>query len=92
MAVHNRLQRKGNTHRPFYHIVACDHHKRRDGRYLEKLGYYDPQKEPSVYELKDERIQYWYGCGAQLSETVKKICNLKKLSLTRVQTQAKKQA
>ena len=58
MAVHIRLQRKGSTHRPFYHLVATDHRNPRDGRFIEKLGYYDPKSEPSLVELKEDRIQF----------------------------------
>lgn len=86
MAVHIRLQRKGNTNRPFYHVVAADHRARRDGRFLEKLGYYDPTTEPSTIELKDERLQHWYSQGAQLSETVAKIAKIKKIALNRAQS------
>ena len=90
MAVHIRLQRKGNTHRPFYHVVATDHRNARDGRFLEKLGYYDPNCEPSLIEIKDDRVQHWYGKGAQMSETVAKLVKLKKIELNRDNTAAKK--
>ena len=83
MAVHIRLQRKGNTNRPFYHVVAADHRARRDGRFLEKLGYYDPSTEPSTIELKGERLQHWYSQGAQLSETVAQIAKVKQIALSR---------
>ena len=66
MAVSIRLQRRGTTHRPFYHIVAADSRAPRDGRFIEKLGYYDPKAEPSVIEVKTERVQHWYERGAQL--------------------------
>ncbi|MBC61998.1 MAG: 30S ribosomal protein S16 [Zetaproteobacteria bacterium] len=83
MAVHIRLQRKGSTHRPFYHVVAADQRCPRDGRYLERLGYYDPAHEPSVVELKSDRLQYWYERGAQLSPAAKKLTSIKKLNLSR---------
>lgn len=86
MAVHIRLQRKGSTHRPFYHVVVTDHRNPRDGRFIEKLGYYDPSCEPSLIELKDDRMQYWYGRGAQLTETVAKLAKAKDLNLSREQT------
>ena len=84
MAVHIRLQRKGCTHKPFYHIVATDQRNARDGRFIEKLGYYDPNCEPSVIQLKDERIQYWYSKGAQLSVPVTKMLKIKEVKLSRV--------
>ncbi|MEZ4742207.1 MAG: 30S ribosomal protein S16 [Bdellovibrionota bacterium] len=83
MAVHIRLQRRGSTHRPFYHIVAADHRMPRDGRYLERLGYYDPNHNPSVISLKGDRIQHWYGTGAQLTSAVQKIVKAEKLELKR---------
>jgi len=83
MAVHLRLQRHGNTHRPFYHVVATDHRAARDGRFIEKLGIYDPNCEPSMIELKPERIQFWYSRGAQLSSAVAKLVRNKKVNLKR---------
>lgn len=87
MAVHIRLQRKGKPHKPFYHVVAADHHKKRDGRFIEKLGYYDPNVEPSTIVLKEDRVQYWFSKGAQLTEAVAKMVKIKKLDLTRAKTQ-----
>lgn len=63
-----RLRRDGAKKRPFYHIVAADVRRARDGRYIEELGYYNPMVaadvEP-VVELKAERLKYWLGVGAQ---------------------------
>lgn len=83
MAVTLRLARHGSTHRPFYHVVAADSRKARNGRYLEKLGYYDPNANPSVIELKEDRVQHWYGNGATLSPTVSKLLKVKSVKLTR---------
>ncbi len=83
MAVHLRLQRHGGKHRPFYHVVATDHRNARDGRFLEKLGYYDPASELSTIELKADRVQFWYANGAQLSPTVAKLTKIKKIELKR---------
>ena len=83
MAVSIRLQRRGSTHRPFYHVVAADARAPRDGRYIERLGYYDPKQEPSVIEIKEERLQHWYNNGAQMSDTVKKLAGIKSIELTR---------
>ncbi len=83
MAVHIRLQRRGTTHRPFYHVVAADHRCRRDGRFIEKLGYYDPKSEPSTVELKGDRIHHWYSKGAQLTDAVKSLIKVKKIDLSR---------
>lgn len=84
MAVHIRLQRHGSATRPFFHVVAADHRCARDGRFLEKLGYYDPSCEPSVINLKGDRVQHWYGIGAQLSSAVEKLAKIQKLELKRI--------
>lgn len=83
MALTLRLQRHGNTHKPFYHIVATDSRRPRDGRFIEKLGYYDPNHEPSVMEVKAERVQYWYSHGAIVSNTVKNILKQSSIKLDR---------
>ncbi len=83
MAVSIRLQRKGSTHRPFYHLVATDSRNARDGRFIEKLGHYDPTRHPSVVEVNADRVQYWYSKGAQLSDAVKSLVKVQKISLTR---------
>ena len=83
MAVHIRLQRKGSTHKPFYHVVVTDSRSPRDGNFIERLGHYDPTKEPSIVELKSDRVQYWYSKGAQLSETAAKLVKIQKIELSR---------
>jgi len=88
MALTLRLQRHGSTHRPFYHIVATDSRKARDGRFIEKLGYYDPNAHPSIMEVKEDRVQYWYSHGAQVSTTVMSILRRKNVKLDRKAPQA----
>ncbi|HHM24194.1 MAG TPA: 30S ribosomal protein S16, partial [Bacteroidetes bacterium] len=56
MAVKLRLTRMGRKKRPFYRIVAVDSRARRDGAYLENLGYYDPLQEPAEVKINEERI------------------------------------
>jgi small subunit ribosomal protein S16 len=72
MSVKLRLRRDGSKKRPFYHLVAADSRRARNGRFIEELGYYNPivaaQAEPTLV-LKDERIRYWLSVGAQPSET-----------------------
>ena len=58
-----RLARAGTKKRPVYHLVATDSRNRRDGRFIEKLGYYIPQRK--ILVLKHDRIDYWRGKGAQ---------------------------
>lgn len=73
MAVKIRLSRAGAKKRPFYRIVAADSRSPRDGRFLEKLGTYDPTKEPSLVVLNHARVQYWLGVGALPTETVARL-------------------
>ena len=73
MAVKIRLARQGRKKRPHYRIVACDSRSPRDGKFIEKLGTYDPLKDPKIVELNAERVQYWLGVGAQPSERVKSL-------------------
>ncbi len=73
MAVKIRLTRKGTKKKPFYRIVAADIESPRDGRFLELLGTYDPMVDPAAITLKEDRVKYWLGEGAQPSTTVKSI-------------------
>jgi small subunit ribosomal protein S16 len=70
MAVALRLNRKGTKDRPYYKIVAVDSRKRRDGRYIEQLGTYDPMQEGENFTIDLEKAEKWVGCGARPSETV----------------------
>jgi small subunit ribosomal protein S16 len=70
MAVVLRLSRAGTHKAPFYHVVATDSRKPRDGRYLEDVGTYDPTQRPERIELKTDRIEHWLKVGAQPSQTV----------------------
>ena len=73
MAVRIRLARHGAKKRPFYRIVAADGESPRDGRFLEKLGTYDPKYDPAKVTVKTERVQYWIDKGATPSHTVKSL-------------------
>ncbi len=70
MAVTIRLARHGRKKIPFYRIVACDKQMKRDGRYLELLGTLNPLTNPATVTLKEDRVKYWLGVGAQTSDTV----------------------
>jgi small subunit ribosomal protein S16 len=70
MSVKLRLQRHGAKKRPFYRIVAADGRARRDGRFLEVVGTYDPTTNPIQLRLDSERVEHWLGVGAQPSDTV----------------------
>ncbi len=73
MATVIRLQRGGRKKRPFYSIVVVDSRKRRDGAFIEKLGYYDPCRDPEVIEVDLERVASWKEKGAKLSPRVASI-------------------
>lgn len=68
-----RLQRFGTTKRPFYRIVAAEASKRRDGRYLEIIGQYDPTKEPAYVNIDQTLALKWLLNGAQPTDTVKNL-------------------
>ena len=77
-----RLTRGGRTHNPVYTIVAADSQKARDGRFLEKLGQYNPRLETnSLIDVKTDRINEWLGKGAQMSDTVRTLLKKNKISL-----------
>ncbi len=68
-----RLTRKGAHKRPFYRVVVADSRKRRDGRFIDILGNYDPLKKPSAINIDIEKAKNWLRSGAQPSDTVKKL-------------------
>ena len=70
MAVAIRMKRAGKKNSPFYHIVATDSRKPVGGRFLEKLGYYDPKTNPETFHIDKERYAFWLGRGARASRTV----------------------
>jgi len=70
-----RLARGGSKKRPFFHIVATDSRNRRDGRFVERLGFYNPIAAEGEQGLRiaQDRLSYWQGVGAQLSPTVARL-------------------
>jgi small subunit ribosomal protein S16 len=70
-----RLARGGSKKRPFYNIVVADSRNRRDGRFIERIGFYNPVASGNAEGLRVDqgRLAYWQGVGAQLSETVDRI-------------------
>lgn len=68
-----RLQRFGTKKRPYYRVVAAEHTRARDGRFIELVGTFDPRLEKDNVNLKTERIQYWLGKGAQPTQTVRNL-------------------
>ncbi len=64
------LMRMGAKKKPFYRIVVKEKRSKRDGKYIENVGTYNPMTDPAEVNLKHDRIQYWIGVGAQPTETV----------------------
>ena len=81
MAVKLRLTRVGSKKNPVYRIVAADSRSPRDGKFLEIVGRYNPQTDPSTIELDEERIKDWLSKGAQPSSTVAKLLKVKGVGL-----------
>jgi len=73
MAVSVRLFRLGKKDKPFYRIVIADRRNKREGKYIEEIGYYNPLKEPAEIKINKERLDYWLNRGAILSEGLQKI-------------------
>lgn len=80
MAVRIRLTRVGATNNPIWRVVATDQRSPRDGRFIEVLGHYNPQTDPSTIELKEDRVRSWLERGAQPSNTVKHLLKAKGIS------------
>ncbi len=70
-----RLARGGSKKRPFYHMVVTDKRNARDGRFIERVGFFNPVATGQEERIRvdNERVDYWVGQGAQLSDRVKKL-------------------
>jgi small subunit ribosomal protein S16 len=77
LAVKLRLTRVGSKKNPVYRIVAADSRSPRDGKFLEIVGRYNPQTDPSTIELDEEKVRDWLSKGAQPSETVARLLKAK---------------
>lgn len=73
MAVKIRLQRRGAHKMPYYHIVVADSRAPRDGKFIEKIGIYNPLKTPAEIRLERARYEEWIRKGAQPTESVAKL-------------------
>jgi small subunit ribosomal protein S16 len=80
LAVKIRLTRVGARNNPIWRVVAADGRSPRDGRFIEVLGHYNPQTDPSTIELDEEKLRGWIRQGAQPSDTVKKLMKAKGIS------------
>ena len=96
MAVRIRLSRGGSKKRPFYRVVAADQRAPRDGRFIEKLGTYNPllpQDHGQRLVINEERVKYWLGVGAQPTERLEKLfSNLGLVKAPALREQPKKSA
>lgn len=77
MALKIRLRQQGRHNRPFYRVVITDVRSPRDGKYLEALGWYNPfeTEQDKILNVRADRVQYWIGQGAEVSETVEALLN-----------------
>ncbi|MGI8972766.1 MAG: 30S ribosomal protein S16 [Gaiella sp.] len=73
MAVRMRLTRVGSKKNPIYRVVVADSRSPRDGRFIEIVGRYNPQTDPSTIELDKDKVESWLGKGAQPSDPVAKL-------------------
>lgn len=73
MAVKMRLKRMGYKRHPFYRVVIADARSPRDGRFIEEIGTYDPNQDPSVFKFDEDKAKKWLANGAKPTETVGKL-------------------
>lgn len=77
MATKIRLQRHGRKGRPIFHIVTADERAKRDGRYIERIGLYNPNTNPATIDLDFDRALYWVQTGAQPTDTARALLSYK---------------
>jgi small subunit ribosomal protein S16 len=73
MSVRVRLTRVGSNKNPIWRVVVADQRSPRDGRFIETIGHYNPQTNPSMITIDEERFQHWVARGAQPTNTVKQL-------------------
>jgi small subunit ribosomal protein S16 len=78
-----RLRRKGRIHKPVYDIVAVDARVKRDGKFLEKIGFYDPNTTPGTVRIDSERAIYWMNVGAQPTDKIRHMLSYEGVMLAR---------
>ncbi len=76
MSVKIRLKRMGQKKAPYYRIVVANATSPRDGRFIEEIGTYDPNQDPSAFSVNEEAAKKWLNNGAQPTEVVQKIFKL----------------
>ena len=80
MAVKLRLARVGSKKNPIYRVVAADSRSPRDGKFIEIVGRYNPQTDPSTIELDEDRVRDWLSKGAQPTESVARLLKAKNIA------------
>ena len=80
MAVKLRLTRVGSKKNPIYRVVAADSRSPRDGKFIEIVGRYNPQTQPSTIELDETKVKDWLSKGAQPTESVAKLLKIKNIA------------
>jgi small subunit ribosomal protein S16 len=79
MAVRMRLTRVGSKKNPIYRVVVADSRRPRDGKFIDIVGRYNPQSDPSLIEFDEEKVRDWLGKGAQPSDTVQRLLKTQNL-------------
>jgi small subunit ribosomal protein S16 len=82
MSVRVRLTRVGSKKNPIWRVVVADQRSPRDGRFIETIGHYNPQTEPSTIRIDEERFEHWIARGAQPTGTVKQLMKAQAKGLT----------
>ena len=80
MAVHMRLTRVGSKKNPIYRVVVADSRSPRDGKFLDIVGQYNPQPNPSLIEFDEDKVKDWLSRGAKPSEAVGRLLKAKQLT------------
>ena len=80
MAARMRLARVGSKKNPIYRVVVADSRSPRDGKFIEIVGRYNPQTDPSTIEFDEEKVKEWLGKGVQPSGTVARLLKIKNLN------------
>ncbi len=70
-----KLSQVGKRNQRSYRVIIAEARSKRDGKYLEKIGHYNPNVDPAEIEINQDRLQYWQEQGAQMTEAVKKLVN-----------------
>jgi len=79
LAVRMRLTRVGSKKNPIYRVVVADSRSPRDGRFIEIVGRYNPQTDPSVIEFDEERVKHWLSQGARPTDPVQRLLKAKNI-------------